>query len=129
MSKIPDNLLYTKNDEWVRVNEETAVIGITDYAQDSLSDIVFLELPADGDSFIAGDIFGTVESVKAAADLHMPIDGEVLEVNEDLQDAPEIINSDPYEEGWMITIKISDSSQLDDLLDPGAYQEHCDSRS
>lgn len=128
MSNIPDDLLYTKEDEWVRVDGDTAVIGITDYAQDSLSDIVFLELPESGDEFEAHTIFGTVESVKAAADLHMPIGGTVLESNEALLDAPEIINSDPFGEGWMIRIKMSDSSQLEELLNPEAYQEHCDSR-
>lgn len=128
MSNIPANLLYTKDDEWVRVDGDTAVIGITDYAQDSLSDIVFLELPESGDEFEAHAIFGTVESVKAAADIHMPIGGTVLEANDGLLDAPEIINSDPYKEGWMIKITMSDSSQLEDLLNPEAYQEHCDAR-
>jgi glycine cleavage system H protein len=128
MSNIPDDLLYTEEDEWVRVTGETAEIGITDYAQESLSDIVFLELPEPGDSLSAEDIFGTVESVKAAADLHMPIDGEVLEINEALLDAPEIVNSDPYKGGWMIKVSIADSSQLENLMSPEAYKEHCDSR-
>jgi glycine cleavage system H protein len=128
MSNIPGDLLYTKDDEWIRVDGDTAAIGITDYAQDSLSDIVFLELPEPGDSFGAGDIFGTVESVKAAADLYMPLDGEVTESNEDLLDTPEVINSDPYKGGWMVKIRLRDASQLDDLMSPEAYQEYCDSR-
>ena len=128
MSNIPGDLLYTSEDEWVRVEGDTAVIGITDYAQDSLSDIVFVELPDSGDTFGADDIFGTVESVKAAADLYMPIDGEVLETNEELLDTPEIINSSPYEDGWMIKIKIQDSSQLGGLMSPEDYKAHCDER-
>ena len=128
MSNIPGDLLYTKDDEWIRVDGNEAVVGITDYAQDSLSDIVFVELPDAGDTFGAGDIFGTVESVKAAADLYMPIDGEILESNEQLLDAPEIINSSPYGDGWMIKIKIEDESQLDDLMDPEAYKTYCDER-
>jgi glycine cleavage system H protein len=128
MTNIPGDLLYTKDDEWIRVDGNEAVVGITDYAQDSLSDIVFVELPDAGDTFGAGDIFGTVESVKAAADLYMPIDGEILESNEQLLDAPEIINSSPYGDGWMIKIKIEDESQLDDLMDPEAYKTYCDER-
>ena len=128
MSNIPNDLLYTKDDEWVRVDGDEAEIGITDYAQDSLSDIVFLELPEPDDSFNAHDIFGTVESVKAAADLHMPIGGTVLEINEDLLDAPEVINSEPYTSGWMIKIKIENADELEALLDPEAYEEHCNAR-
>lgn len=128
MSNIPGDLLYTKEDEWVRVDGDTAVIGITDYAQDSLSDIVFIELPEEGDSFGADDIFGTVESVKAAADLYMPVNGSVTEVNEGLLDAPEVINTDPYGEGWMIKIEIGDADQLGDLMDPEAYTQYCDER-
>lgn len=128
MSNIPGDLLYTKEDEWVRVDGDTAVVGITDYAQDSLSDIVFVELPEPGDSFGANDIFGTVESVKAAADLYMPIDGEVLESNEDLLDAPEIINTAPYGDGWMVKINIGNADQLDNLMDPETYQKYCDER-
>lgn len=129
MSNIPGDLLYTKDDEWIRVDGAEAVVGITDYAQDSLSDIVFVELPDPGDTFGGGDIFGTVESVKAAADLYMPIDGEVLESNERLLDAPELINSSPYEDGWMIRIKLEDESQLADLMNADAYKAYCDERS
>jgi glycine cleavage system H protein len=128
MSNIPGDLLYTKEDEWIRVDGDEGVVGITDYAQDSLSDIVFVELPDPGETFGANDIFGTVESVKAAADLYMPVDGEVLESNEDLLDAPEVINSSPYGNGWMIRIKITDDSQLADLMNPEAYKKYCDER-
>lgn len=120
MSNIPADLLYTSDDEWVKVDGETATIGITDHAQDSLSDIVFLELPDEGDDFEAGDSFGTVESVKAAADLLMPVAGAVTAVNEDLIDAPENLNTDPYG-AWLIKINITDASQIDDLMDADAY--------
>lgn len=129
MSNIPGDLLYTKEDEWVRVDGSTAVVGITDYAQDSLSDIVFIELPEEGDSFNADDIFGTVESVKAAADLYMPIDGAIVEVNEGLLDSPEVINTAPYSGGWMIKVEIGDESQLSRLMDAEAYEKYCDERS
>lgn len=128
MSNIPGDLLYTKEDEWVRVDGDTAEVGITDYAQDSLSDIVFIELPEPGDSFGANDIFGTVESVKAAADLYMPVQGEVLESNQKLLDAPELINSSPYGDGWMIKIRIGDAAQLDELMSSEAYAAYCDER-
>ncbi|MCB8945566.1 MAG: glycine cleavage system protein GcvH [Ardenticatenaceae bacterium] len=128
MSNIPADLKYTKEDEWVRVEGDEATIGITDHAQDSLSDIVFLELPSEGDSFAAGDTFGVVESVKAAADLFMPVDGEVTAVNDTLIDAPETVNSDPYGEAWMVRIKLSNPSQLDELMDAAAYEEFLASR-
>jgi glycine cleavage system H protein len=128
MSNIPGDLLYTKEDEWVRVDGDEAVVGITDYAQDSLSDIVFVELPEAGDAFKTNEVFGTVESVKAAADLFMPLDGEVVEANEALLDAPEIINSAPYGDGWMIKVTIEDDSQLADLMSPEAYEKYCDER-
>jgi glycine cleavage system H protein len=128
MSNIPGDLLYTKEDEWIRVDGDTAVIGITDYAQDSLSDIVFVELPEVGDSYGQNDVFGTVESVKAAADLYMPIGGTVEEVNEDLLDAPEVINTDPYGDGWMIKMTISDPDELQDLMSPEEYTESTEER-
>ena len=128
MSNIPDDLLYTKDDEWIRVDGKEGVVGITDYAQDSLSDIVYVELPDEGDSFKLGESFGVVESVKAAADLYMPISGEVTAVNEDLPDAPEVLNTDPYGEGWMIKITIDDPSELDSLMDPAAYTAYCEER-
>jgi glycine cleavage system H protein len=129
MSKIPDDLLYSKEDEWVRVEGDEAVLGITDFAQDELSDIVYVELPDEGQTFQEGDSFGVVESVKAASDLYMPISGEVIEINDTLPDAPEVVNSDPYGQAWMIRIKIADSSELEGLLDPAAYSAYCDERS
>jgi glycine cleavage system H protein len=128
MSEIQEGLLYTSEDEWIRVDGDKAIIGLTDYAQDSLSDIVYVELPEVGDTISEGDSFGVVESVKAAADLFMPIDGEVLEVNNDLIDAPEILNSDPYGEGWMIKVAVHDASQLENLMDSKAYGDYCDQR-
>lgn len=123
MSEIKDGLLYTNDDEWVLVDGDSATVGITDYAQDSLSDIVYLELPSLGDSFEAGDTFGVVESVKAAADLLMPVSGEVTAVNEALIDTPEALNSAPYT-SWLVKITISDASQLDALMDAAAYKAY-----
>ncbi len=127
MSEIKDGLLYTKEDEWILVEDGIATIGVTDYAQDSLSDIVYLELPSEGDSFDAEDTFGVVESVKAAADLFMPLSGEITAVNEDLIDTPEALNSAPYD-SWLIKVKPSDTSQLDGLMDTAAYKAYLDNR-
>jgi len=127
MSEIKDGLLYTKEDEWILVADGIATIGVTDYAQNSLSDIVYLELPSEGDSFDAEDTFGVVESVKAAADLFMPLSGEVTAVNEDLIDTPESLNSAPYD-SWLIKVKLSDASQVDGLMDAAAYKAYLDSR-
>jgi glycine cleavage system H protein len=122
-TKIPTDLKYTENDEWVRVEGDTATTGITDYAQDQLSDIVFVEYLLDeGDQGNKGDTCATVESVKAAADVYLPISGEIIAVNEDLSDSPELINSDPYGGAWMYKIKLSDPSEVNDLLDVAAYQ-------
>ncbi|MFN2234438.1 MAG: glycine cleavage system protein GcvH [Anaerolineales bacterium] len=122
-TKIPTDLKYTENDEWVRVDGDTATTGITDYAQDQLSDIVFVEYLLDeGDQGNKGDTCATVESVKAAADVYLPISGEIIAVNEDLSDSPELINSDPYGSAWMYKIKMSDPSEVNDLLDVAAYQ-------
>ena len=129
MSQIPENLRYTKDDEWVRVDGDEVTIGITDYAQDLLSDIVYLELPGVGDFFGVGETFGVVESVKAAADLYMPVSGDVTAVNEDITDTPEVINQDPYGAAWMIKVKMSEPDQLDDLMDAGAYKAHIEARS
>lgn len=126
--KVPSDLMYTKEDEWIRRDGEEAVVGITDYAQDALSDIVYVELPSTGESFDSGATFGVVESVKAASDLFMPVGGEVLEVNEALADTPELVNSDPYGEAWIVRIKMSDPSELDDLMDADAYQAYIDER-
>lgn len=120
MSKVLENLKYAKSHEWVKVEGEFAYIGITDYAQDSLGSIVYLEVPEVGDEVKQGKDFGVVESVKAASDLYAPISGEVIEVNEDLIDSPELINSDPYG-SWMVKLKIADIKELDNLLDDKAY--------
>lgn len=128
MSKIPADLKYTNDDEWVRIEGDTAVIGITDYAQDSLSDIVYLELPNEGDFFGVGETFGVVESVKAAADLLMAVSGDVTAVNESLIDTPELINQDPYGEAWLIKVKMSAPTELDDLMDAATYEKHLSER-
>jgi glycine cleavage system H protein len=119
---IPKDLKYTEDHEWIRVEGEDAYIGITDYAQGELGDVVYVDLPAEGDFFAKSDVFGTIEAVKAASDLYCPISGEVVEINEAVADAPETINKDPYGSGWMIKIKISDTSELDDLLDASGYE-------
>ena len=123
MSHVPVDLLYTKEHEWLKIHEDgTATIGITDYAQESLGDITFVEFPDDGESFATGDTFGVVESVKAASDLFMPVDAEVIEVNEAVDTNPELLNQDPYESGWLLKVKLQDPSQLDALLKAEAYQ-------
>jgi glycine cleavage system H protein len=121
MSNIPDNLLYTIDHEWVsKGDDDSCLVGITDYAQDSLGDVTFVEVPTVGSKFSKGDVFGVVESVKAASDLYMPVSGEVLEVNEMLNDSPELINDDPYEKGWVIRVKISENDHSS-LLSPEEY--------
>ena len=129
MSKIEPGLLYTKEDEWIKVDGDEATIGVSDHAQDSLSDIVYLEMPDVGDSFEMGDTFGVIESVKAAADLYMPISGEITAVNEELIDTPELVNSDPYGEAWMIKVKITVSAELNDLMDVDAYAKYLEEQS
>lgn len=120
--KTPENLKFAKSHEWVRVEDDSTVtVGISDYAQNSLGDITFVELPAVGDTLQKGDSFGVVESVKAASDLYAPVAGEVIAVNEELDSAPEKVNQSSYEEGWLIKLSVSDPSQLDELLAPDAY--------
>ena len=109
---VPGDLQYTKTHEWVRREGDTATVGITDHAQDELGDVVFIELPEEGASFGAGDAFGTIESVKAVSDLYAPVGGEVVEVNEALNDAPEKVNEDPYGEGWIIRLRVSGEGNL-----------------
>ena len=123
MSNVPEDLKYTKDHEWLKLEGGNAQIGITDYAQGSLGDITFVELPNVGDTFSIGDTFGVVESVKAASDLYMPVAGEVIEVNQALEDAPESVNGDPYGEGWIIRIKLTDESAAASLLDASQYKE------
>ena len=116
----PEDLQYTKSHEWVRIEGDTATIGITDHAQDELGDVVFVELPEEGATFDAGESFGTVESVKAVSDLYTPVGGEVVEVNSALEDAPENINEDPYGEGWIVKLRTTDGA---DLLSPEEYEK------
>ena len=117
---IPEDLQYTHSHEWVRIEGDTATIGITDHAQDELGDVVFVELPDEGATFDAGESFGTVESVKAVSDLYVPVGGEVVEVNSALEDAPENINEDPYGEGWIVKLRTTDRA---DLLSPEEYEK------
>jgi glycine cleavage system H protein len=121
--KIDPNARYSKEHEWVRKDGELFVYGITDHAQDQLSDIVFVELPESGENFTNGDIIGVVESVKAAADLYMPIAGEIIEVNDNLADNPEILNSDPFGEGWIVQFKSSNPTEFDGLLSAEDYEK------
>jgi glycine cleavage system H protein len=121
--RIPDNLKYTAEHEWIRVEGDEAVIGVTDFAQGELGDVVFLEIETAGERLAKGEVFGTIEAVKTVSDLYMPVDGEVLEVNPVLEDRPELVNSSPFDQGWMIRIRISDPAQLDGLMSAAAYGE------
>ncbi|MDF1560166.1 MAG: glycine cleavage system protein GcvH [Bacteroidales bacterium] len=123
---VPANLKYTKDHEWVRINGKEAVVGITDFAQHELGDIVFIEIETVGEKLGHGDVFGTVEAVKTVSDLFMPLSGTVTEKNEELDASAELVNSDPYGEGWMIKIEIDDTSEIDDLLDAEAYKKLID---
>jgi glycine cleavage system H protein len=119
---IPENLKYSTEHEWIKIESESAYIGITDFAQSELGDIVFVEFPEVGDIFSLGDVFGTVEAIKTVADLFAPISGEVLEVNQTLEGSPEVINTDPYNHGWIIKFKITNTEELKNLLDPQSYK-------
>jgi len=124
MSNIPGELKYTKSHEWVRINDDGSVtIGITDHAQDLMGDMVYIELPEVGDTLETGKECAVVESVKAASDVYAPLDGEILEVNETISESPEVINQDPYEDGWMFRLRLAGSEGLDVLLDAKAYEE------
>ncbi|TSA38346.1 MAG: glycine cleavage system protein GcvH [Porphyromonadaceae bacterium] len=118
---VPQNLKFTQNHEWIRVEGDFAFIGITDYAQSNLGDIVFLEIETVGETLAKGEAFGNIEAVKAVEELYMPVSGEVLEINPALETSPEVVNKDPYGEGWMLKIKVIDSSELSTLLDAAAY--------
>lgn len=118
----PENLLYTKDHEWVRIEGDTAFVGITDFAQSELGDIVFVEIDTVGETVEAGRVFGSVEAVKTVSDLYMPVDGEILEMNSAIESAPETVNSDPYGEGWMIKIRLSNPDNRDGLMDSEAYK-------
>ena len=121
---IPSDLKYSEDHEWIRVEGDSVVIGITDFAQGELGDIVFVEIETEGETLAKEEVFGTVEAVKTVSDLFMPISGDVTAVNEGLLDAPETVNTDPYGDGWMVKIKVSDSSELDNLLSADQYKEH-----
>ncbi len=129
MANVPDNLRYTKDHEWVLVEGDTATIGITDYAQESLGDIVYVDLPQIGAAFTAHESIGSVESVKAVSDIFTPVSGEILEVNEALNDAPETVNSDVYGEAWMVRVRLTNPSEIDELMDAAAYQEYLEANS
>lgn len=124
MSTIPANLRYTESHEWIQDNGDgTVTVGITDHAQEALGDVVFVELPEVGRELEAGEEFGVIESVKAASDLYAPLAGEIVEVNESLEDAPETVNDSPYENGWIAKLKLADATALDGLLDADAYAQ------
>jgi glycine cleavage system H protein len=119
---IPSDLKYTKDHEWIKIEGNIATVGVTDFAQGELGDIVYVDVDTLDDTVEEGDVFGSVEAVKTVSDLFMPLTGEVSELNEELEDKPELVNTDPYGKGWMIKITISDNSQIDDLLDAEAYK-------
>ena len=123
MANVPENLHYSKDHEWVRVEGEVAVIGITDHAQEQLGDVVYVELPKAGEQFAANESFGSVESVKAVSEIFTPVSGEVTEVNESLTDEPEKVNTAPYSDGWMIKIKMKSSGEVDSLLTAAEYED------
>jgi glycine cleavage system H protein len=120
---IPDSLKYTKDHEWIRLEGDEAYVGITEFAQQELGDIVYVEIETEGQELEQGEVFGTVEAVKTVSDLFMPVTGTVLEVNAELESAPELVNEDPYHKGWMIKIQVSNADELAELLDQQAYQE------
>ncbi len=120
---IPQNLLYTKEHEWIKVDGDTAYVGITDYAQSELGDIVFVELPSENDDFEKNDVFGTIEAVKTLADLFLPVSGQIIEVNNKVEDEPELINSQPYDDGWLVKISITNADELKDILKADDYKE------
>lgn len=121
---IPKELLYSEDHEWILVEGDVATIGITDYAQEELGDVVFVELPEVGDELDQFDEFGVIESVKAVSDIYTPAGGEIIEINEELLDQPELINEEPYEGGWLIKIKLADKAELEELMDDQAYSEY-----
>jgi glycine cleavage system H protein len=123
MSHIPTDLKYTEEHEWISLKGKLGKIGITDHAQDVLGDVVYVELPEVGDKVVKGEAFGSVESVKAASDLFAPVSGTVVEVNEELDDSPELVNKSPYDDGWMIVVEVEDESELEELLTPEEYEE------
>lgn len=119
---IPSNLKYTKEHEWILVEGDTATVGVTDFAQGELGDVVFVEIETVGENLDQGETFGTIEAVKTVSDLFMPVSGEIFEVNEKLEETPDVVNSDPYGQGWMVKMKIADASQLEGLLSASDYE-------
>lgn len=119
----PEDLKYTKDHEWVRIEGDIATVGVTDFAQSELGDVVFVEIETEGETLAQNEVFGTVEAVKTVSDLFMPLSGEVVEINAELEDAPESVNESPYENGWMIKIKLSDASEVESLMAADAYKE------
>jgi len=120
---VPAELKYTKDHEWIKVEGDVATIGVTDFAQSELGDIVYVEVETEGETLDQEEVFGSIEAVKTVSDLFMPVSGEITEFNEELEGNPEVVNSDPYGEGWMIKVKMSDTSEIDNLLSAEAYQE------
>jgi len=123
MANVPEDLHYSKDHEWVRVDGDQAIIGITDYAQNSLGDVVYVELPKPGDSFAVNESFGSVESVKAVSEVFTPVSGEVVKINESLADEPEKVNSDPYGDGWMIRVRMANPGEVDSMLTAAEYED------
>jgi glycine cleavage system H protein len=122
--KFDPNCKYDQEHEWVRVEGDEALVGISDYAQDQLSDVVYVELPEVGDTFDRGDVFAVVESVKTASDVYMPLTGDILEINEALEDSPELVNEDPYGQAWFVRVALADPSELNELMDVDEYKEY-----
>lgn len=129
MANVPENLRYSKDHEWVLVEGDVATVGITDYAQESLGDVVYVDLPKVGATYGAHESMGSVESVKAVSDIFIPVSGEVVEINEALNDAPESANSDPYGAAWMAKVRLSNPAELDELMDAAQYQEYLDANA
>jgi glycine cleavage system H protein len=126
---MPDDLKYTRSHEWAKIEENVVTVGITDYAQESLGDIVHIELPEENRELAKDEVFGVVESVKAVSDLYSPVSGEVIEVNEALVDSPEVVNDDPFNEAWMIKIRVDDASELNNLMDAREYKSYVEEES
>ena len=124
MANVPENLQYSKDHEWLKVEGDVGTVGITDHAQHSLGDVVYVELPKVGEKFAAHGTFGSVESVKAVSELYLPVGGEVTEVNESLQDEPESVNTDPYGAGWMVRVRLADKGEVDGLLTAAEYEDY-----
>ncbi len=121
---ILENLKYSKDHEWVKVDGDAVIVGVTDFAQSELGDIVFVEIETEGETIDKGEVFGTIEAVKTVSDLFMPVSGEITEVNPDIADNPELVNKEPFEGGWLIKVKMSNAAELDELLDADAYKAH-----